>query len=713
MAALGTIRKRGVTLIIIIGLGLFAFIAEEMVRSCEATSNEQRQQVGEVLGKKINVQEFQALVDEIQEVYKMQGMDNLNDDQLNQIKDQVWRTYVDNTILETECEKLGLTVTDEELQNVLKEGTNPMLAQTPFVNQQTGRFDVTALTKFLAEYKSAQGNPQAAALVEQYKAIYNYWRFVEKNLRQQILNMKYQSLLRASLISNPVSAKMAFNDQNTENSIQLATLAYSSINDNKVEVTDADLKAKYNEKKEMFKQYFETRDIKYVDFQVLPSAADRQALMKTMQDAQKQLAEGADPALVTRKAQSSVAYVGIPVTRRALPFDIAAKIDSMAVGQTSAPFETKGDNTLNVVKLISKVSMPDSVEYRMIQVGGATVEAARKTADSIYTALNNGGDFEAIAKKYGQTGTKQWMTSSMYENAPSLDADTKSYIEALSTVGAGETKNLQFTSGNMILQVTARKAMTDKYVAAIVKHTIDFSKNTYSAAYNKFSQFVSENQTLEQMEKNCGKYGFAVKERQDMMNSEHNVVGIRSTRDAMKWVFEAKEGEVSPLYECGTNDHMLVIALTKIHPVGYRDINGVKEMLRAEVIRDKKFDELSKKLNGAASIEAAKAKGAALSTVDQVTFSAPAFIQATGASEPAISGVAAALKQGEFCKRVIKGNGGAYMVKVTKKANRAGVKFDSKQVEAQLQQQALQAASQYMQELYLKANVVDNRYLFF
>lgn len=713
MAALGTIRKRGVTLIIIIGIGLFAFIAEEMVRSCEATSNEKRQQVGEVLGKKINVQEFQALVDEIQEVYKMQGMDNLNDDQLNQVKDQVWRTYVDNTILEKECEKLGLTVTDEELQNVLKEGTNPMLAQTPFVNQQTGRFDVTALTKFLAEYKSAQSNPQAAALVEQYKMLYNYWKFVEKNLRQQLLNMKYQSLLRASLISNPVSAKMAFNDQNTENSIQLATLAYSSINDNKVEVTDADLKAKYNEKKEMFKQYFETRDIKYVDFQVLPSAADRQALMKTMQDAQKQLAEGADPALVTRKAQSSVAYVGIPVTRRALPFDIAAKIDSMAVGQTSAPFETKGDNTLNVVKLISKVSMPDSVEYRMIQVGGATVEAARKTADSIYTALNNGGDFEAIAKKYGQTGTKQWMTSAMYENAPSLDADTKSYIEALSTVGAGETKNLQFTSGNMILQVTARKAMTDKYVAAIVKHTIDFSKNTYSAAYNKFSQFVSENQTLEQMEKNCGKYGFAVKERQDMMNSEHNVVGIRSTREAMKWVFEAKEGEVSPLYECGTNDHLLVIALTKIHPVGYRDIDGVKEMLRAEVIRDKKYDELSKKLNGAANIAAAKAKGAAVSTVDQVTFSAPAFIQTTGASEPAISGVAAALKQGEFCKRVIKGNGGAYMVQVTKKTNRAGVKFDDKQVEAQLQQQALQAASQYMQELYLKAKVVDNRYLFF
>lgn len=713
MAALGKIRQRGVTLIIIIGLGLFAFIAEEMVRSCEATSNEHRQQIGEVLGKKINVQEFQALVDEIQEVYKMQGMDNLNDDQLNQVKDQVWQTYVENTILENECEKLGLTVTDTELQNVLKEGTNPMLMQTPFVNQQTGRFDATALTKFLAEYKSAQSNPQMASMAEQYRTIYNYWKFIEKNLRQQILNMKYQSLLRASLISNPVSAKMAFNDQNTESNIQLATLAYSTINDNKVEVTDADLKAKYNEKKEMFKQYVESRDIKYVDFQVLPSAADRQALMKTMQDAQKQLAEGADPATVTRKAQSAVAYVGIPVTRRTLPSDIAAKVDSMAVGQTSAPFETKGDNTLNVVKLISKVSLPDSVEYRQIQVGGATLDATRKTADSIYTALQNGGDFEAIAKKYNQTGDKQWMTSAMYEQMQSADADTKAYIEAFNTLGAGETKNLQFTSGNVILQVTARKAMTDKYNVAIVKHTIDFSKNTYSAAYNKFSQFVSENQTLEQMEKNCGKYGFAVKERQDVVNSEHNVAGIRATRETMKWLFDAKEGDVSPLYECGNNDHLLVVALTKVHNAGYRDMDGVKEMLRAEVLNDKKFEQLAQKLNGVTSIAAAKAKGAAVSTVDQVTFYAPAFIQATGTSEPALSGAVAATKQGEFCKRVIKGNGGAFMFQVTKKASRAGVKFDAKQVEAQLQQMAVQAASRYMNELYLKANVVDNRYLFF
>ena len=345
MAALGTIRKRGVTLIVIIGLGLFAFIAEEAFRSCEATSNEQRQQVGKVLGEKISVQDFQTLVDEYQEVIKMtQGRDNLSEEELNQVKDQVWNSYVNSIIMKKEAEKLGLTVTDAELQNILKEGTNPILMQTPFVNQQTGRFDASQLTKFIADYKQAQkSNPQMA---EQYKRIYDYWMFIEKTLRQQTLAQKYQNLLSHCLISNPVSAKMAFNDQNEENEVQLATIAYSTINDSKVTISEADIKAKYEEQKEMYRQYIETRDIKYVDFQVTASPADRKALMASMNEAQKSLQEGADPAQTVRKAQSQVTFTGVPVSSKVMPRDIAAKIDSMAVGQTTAPFETAYDLSL-------------------------------------------------------------------------------------------------------------------------------------------------------------------------------------------------------------------------------------------------------------------------------------------------------------------------------------------------------------------------------
>ncbi len=207
MAALGKIRSKGLILIIIISVGLFAFIAEEFVRSCEATRNNERQQVGEIMGEKVSVQDFQKLVEEYTNVIKMtQGRENLTDEEQNQVKDMVWNTYVQNKLIEKETEKLGLTVTDQELQNILNEGTNPMLLQTPFVNQQTGRFDANALKKFLADYKTAKtGDPRAA---EQYQQLYDFWTFIEKTLRQQTLSQKYQSLLAHCLLSNPVEAKM-------------------------------------------------------------------------------------------------------------------------------------------------------------------------------------------------------------------------------------------------------------------------------------------------------------------------------------------------------------------------------------------------------------------------------------------------------------------------------------------------------------------------
>ena len=709
MAAIGKIRSWGPTLVIVIGLALFAFIAEEMFRSCEASKNQQRQQIGEVLGEKINVQEFQALYDEYQQVIKMtQGRDNLSEDEQNQVKDQVWNTFVNNKIIEAEAEKLGLTVTDEEMQNMLREGTNPMLMQTPFVNQQTGRFDASQLTKFINDYK----NNQNAQLSEQYKTIYDYWKFIEKNLRQQTLMQKYQALLSNCLLSNPVSAKAAYEAQSQESDILLAALPYNSVKDDEVQVSDADIKAKYNDEKEMFKQMMESRDIKYVDFQVTASQSDRDALMKTMQDASQKLQSGAAPAEIVRKAQSQIPYLGLPVNSRALPSDIARRIDSMAVGQTTAPFETTSDNTLNVVKLISKQQLPDSVEFRMIQVGGATEEAAQKTADSIYTALKTGVPFDSIAKKYGQTGAKQWLTSAQYQNSTSMDNDSKEYLLALNTLPSGELKNLKFSQGNVIVQVTDRRAMTTKYDVAIIKHTIDFSKQTYSDAYNKFSQFVSEDTTIEALEKNAAAQGYSVRERNDIVNSEHNVVGVRATRETMKWIFDAKPGQVSPLYECGSNDHLLVVALTKIHPAGYRDLDGVKEEIKQQVIRDKKFEVLKNKLSGVKSVADAKAKGAVVDSVKQVSFSSPAFIQATGSSEPALAGAVAATKAGEFHANPVKGNGGAFVFQVlnVEKSQQA---FDAKATETQLKQRAMQAASRFMQELYQKANITDNRYLFF
>ena len=716
MAALGKIRQRGVILVCIIGFGLFAFIAEEAFRSCESTKNNDRQQVGEVLGEKISVQDFQKLVDEYSNVIKMQqGTENLSEDQLNQVKDMVWNTYVQTKIIEKEAKALGLRVTDDELENVLNEGTNPLLLQTPFVNQQTGRFDANVLKRFLAEYKSQQNNANANAQnMQQYDTIYKYWLFIERTLRQQLLAQKYQGLFAHCFLSNPVEAKMAYKEENEESKIQVAALPYSSVADNSVKISESDMKEKYDELKPMFRQYVESRDIKYVDIQVEASKADRAAINKEFAGYYKQMSSAADPTDIVRKSTSQVPYLGIPVAKDAFPQDIAALLDSMSVGQTIGPKENKQDNTLNIVKLVAKNELPDSVQFRMIQIGGATPDAAHKTADSVYNALKAGANFEALAKKYGQTGQKQWITTKQYEYSPSMDKETQGYINDLNTMAVNEVKNVSINQGNIIVQVLDRKGMIQKYTAAVIKKPIEFSRDTYRDAYNKFSSFVSASQTAADVVKNAPKYGYRVQELNDVTTAQHYLAGIHSTRDAMKWLFEADKDDVSPMYECGDNDHLLVVVCNAIHPIGYRSLDDaqVRDKVKAEVLKDKKAEMLVAKLNGVKSISAAQSKGAKVATIDQVTFAAPAFVSLTGASEPALSGAVAATAAGRFSKHPVKGNAGVYVFQVNTKKMR-NVKFDDKAEEAKLRQKAMQYAGNFMNELYIKAKVVDNRYLFF
>ena len=715
MAVLGKIRSKGAILVGAISLALIAFLAGDAARSCEGMKGESRQQIGKILGENISVQEYQKLFDEYQSAIKFtMQRDNLSEQELNQVKDQVWQQLVSSRVLEADAKKVGLTVTEKEIENVLSEGTNPVLTQTPFVNQQTGRFDVNALKQFFDSYNKAKAAKSPE--LDQMQAVYDYWLFVEKNLRTQLLGQKYQALLASCVLSNKAEATMAFKDNNEESQIQLASLAYSSVKDADVKISDDDLKAKYDELKPAFRQSVETRDIKFVDYQIKASAADRKVVAKEMNDFQHQLATATDPSGVISKSGSEISYLGLPVSSKAYQQypDIASKIDSLSVGTTGV-FENSQDNTLNVIRVFSKAQLPDSVQFRQISVGAATPDEARAKADSIQKALAGGADFEALAKRYGQTGEKAWFTGQQYEMAPTMSVDNRTFVNALLNGEVNATQNLALTQGNVILQVLDKKAFTTKTTAAIIKKPIDFSKDTRSNAYNKFSEFVAKSSSVAELEKNASKSGYRVQSLNDLSTAEHYIGGIQGTHDALKWLFSAKQGEISPLYECGDNDHLLVVALTAVHPQGYRpwDDAQVKEVLKREVMKDKKAEMLMAKLKGVNSIAAAQSKGAKVSMVNQITFSAPAFVQATGSVEPALSGAVAGTAAGKFSKAPVKGNAGVYVFQVVKKALRAGSKYNEAMVMQQTAQMNMQLISNFMQDLILKANVVDNRYLFF
>ena len=707
MATLQKLRNMGPLLVIFVGLALFAFIAGDAWRLIQSHTVDQN--VGSVNGEELSAMEFQKMYEEYTNAVKFaRNTNTLTEDEMNQVKDEVWSTYISNQVLLAEAEKAGITVTAAELQAIVNAGADPLLAQTPFRNEK-GVFDKDILNNFLTQYDN---NKENIEFLEQYKPIYDYWKFIEKTIMLNALTGKYQALVQNSFIGNPIVAKSNYEANSNTYDIEVVAYPYTAIKNEDCAATDSEINALYNEKKENYKQPYESRNIKYVSYRVTPSPADREELRAELSEYADSLANNdADYASITRLASSEVAYSALPWQKSAYPEEVQARIDSAAINSVVGPIYSQSDDAYTVFKLLSKSTLPDSVQYDMLVVSAENIEKTNTLADSLLTALKGGANFTEISKKYNQANNEGvWFTSAQHEGATIINNPLLDKLIEGKKCGY-EAISLDNTNSKIIYRITDSKNPVEKYHAVVIKRTNEFSKDTYNDAYNKFSQFVANCKDAADMEANADEYGYRVLTQNNIHTGTHKIANVSGTRDALKWTFEAEEGNVSPLYECGENDYLLVAALTAINEKGYTPVENLRHMLNLEVVNNKKAEKIMAEFKGKNMEQIKGMENVKSCETKRISFSAPAYISATASNEPAISAIAGKLSIGEE-SAPIKGKNGVYVIKLVAK-NAKGGEFNAKSEEEAIKAMGARDSYRILGELIQNAEVEDNRYLFF
>ena len=294
---------------------------------------------------------------------------------------------------------------------------------------------------------------------------------------------------------------------------------------------------------------------------------------------------------------------------------------------------------MNIVKLVAKTQSPDSILYRVIPAQAADAAASATRADSMLKALNGGASVAEVAKKAGVPSDSMWVTPQQFES-PQLAGENLKFVQTLLSSPLKQFTIMEMQGMKVLVQVLDRKAMKTKYNAAVVKVPVDFSRATYDAAVSKMNRFLAANRTLADLEKNAAKEGYRVVEQTNFQTSDRNIgadgmynPGVRGSKVAVKWVFdEAKVGEISGLYQVGeANNHLLVVGLAKVNDEGYYawDDKQVKDYLTALVKSEKKAAIAAQKYAGVKTIAQAKAKGAIVENLENVTFAGLANVYLT------------------------------------------------------------------------------------
>lgn len=704
MALLGKIRSKGVLLIVIVGLALFLFIVNDALTQGSSIFNKSRETVAEIAGDVINIRDYAASIEQMNEVYKIEtGQTELTEEIQSQLRTSVWESLVNEKLLFAEANKLGLAVSTEELSEYLiGNNIHPLIAQRRMFADEKGQFNRNNLLQF---YNSLQTTPENEEMRQQIEKAKSYWLFWERNVKLSILQDKYTQLISKALTANSLEAKMNFESSASVYDVDYVVQSYFTVPDSLVKVTDNEIKSLYNKRKEQFKQE-DTRSINYVTFNVKPSQEDFSEAEKWINQLAEEFQTTDDVAGLVN-SNSDIMYDGRNYSEQTIPSSVKEFAFSNPAGAVMGP--VFADDAYTMARVMeSGISLPDSVKLRHIYL---TPENESKV-DSIITAIKGGGDFAALARQYSavqQTAANGGEIGWLQEGV----GFDKEITEAAFSKAVNEVFTLKNAQGTQIMQVTEKTAPRRKVKVAILERRVVPTSRTVSQYFNDAKQFITDVSNLEKFEKRAQEKAVPVRQANDLLQVSERVADLPQSRQIVRWAFENNKGNVSDVFDCG--NIFVVAVVTDVAEKGYTPLQKVSAQLRSELIRDKKADQIITSLNqilsNTASLnDVAQAIGTEVKEAAGVSFSATQF--GAAGFEPAVTGKITTLEINKISAPV-KGNAGVYVIQ-PKNIQKSESTFDAPTQIAMLNSRmSYSVPYSIVQQLREKADIKDNRLAFY
>ncbi len=699
MGLMGNLRNRAGLVIFVIGLAIVAFLLGDALRSGAPFWAQKQNEVGNINGNSIDYQHFNALVEQTSNQYQQQ----MGGAETPQIKNfavqQVWNQMVSQELLNSEIEKVGITLGKKELNDLIS-GPNPaqQIVQA-FTNPQTGQFDRTYLAQVITEAKS---NPQIA----------QQWESMLEQIRSQRLAEKYSNLVGSSVYVTALEAQDEYTAKNKLANFKYVLLDYSSVNEAEIKLTEADYKEYYDKNKNLFRNEEETRAVEYILIDARPTKKDSAATLASIQSLKQELsASKNDSSFVTINSDNKA-----PVTyykKGQLSAALDSVVFNVPVGTTVGPYASNGH--YEIAKVIDSKFSADSVKASHILLNAAAeggVEKAKAKADSIKGLLAKGEKFETLAIEFSQDQASK-------VNGGDLGTFTRGQMvpfeEAAFNNKPGDVVVVESQFGVHVLKIEKHIGNSKIVKVAVVDKAIVAGKETTDAAYTKANNILSEinSKNFADVAK---KHNLTAERSVRLRAMDNTLNGVEVPRELVRWVYESKAGDVTDkIFE--SNDHFILTKTVSVSPKGIQPLEaikseiqlGVTNLVKARMLKEK----MNNALNGATSIDQVAQKlGKSAINVENIVLANPVI---PGVSfESAVVGTVFGLQPNKPSKS-IEGTQGVYAVQVSSFVNPK----EMVESERKAQQKQLLAAKQQrswgsiFKALMDNADIDDNRIRFY